>query len=222
MRVAILMLVIAAGLAGCGSDVELQGSSGAVRRAETSMRDLGSVRLRTTMRSRVDGITTRARGHGTIDFRGGRVSVTMAGTSGDREFEYETISDEHAIYTRVEREWTVVRSKRPGGPVRKRAVLGARDPAAQLAILAYVKNVGLIRTEEVDGVTTTRYGGEVEFPGYQIEPIDFWVDEEWRIRRLRTLTIGSNGRQIATTEFYDYGARIPPIVPPKTATEMTD
>jgi len=122
VRVAILMLVIAAGLAGCGSDIELQGASGAVRRAEVSMRDLGSVRLRTTMRSRVDGITTRARGHGAIDFRSGRVSVTMAGTSGDRDFEYETISEEHAIYTRVEREWSVVRAKRPGGPVRKRAV----------------------------------------------------------------------------------------------------
>jgi hypothetical protein len=215
MRIAVAMLLIAAGVAGCGSDIELQSDSGALARAEASTRELGSVRLRTTVRGIVGGVPVRARGHGAIDFSGRRVSVTMVGSSDGREFEYEMISEEHAIYTRVGSEWTVDRSKLPGGPTRKLALVGARDPAAQLALLAYVKNVGVIRTEKVGGVATTRYGGEIDLPGYQIEPVDFWVDDQWRIRRLRTLTIGGNGRQIVTTEFYDYGARIAPIVPPK-------
>ncbi len=206
------MLVIAAGLPGCSSDIELQGASGAVRRAETSTRDLGSVRLRTTLRSRVDGISTRARGHGAIDFRSRRVSVTMVGTVGGRDTTWETISEEHALYSKTPgTSWT---SMRAGGLTRRRAITGARDPAAQLSILALVKNVGPIRFEKVDGVKTTRYGGEVEIAGYQIEPVDFWVDDDWRIRRLRTVTISGNGRQIATTEFYDYGAKIAPIVAP--------
>lgn len=212
VRVAIPLLLIALGLAGCSADVKLQNESGALARAERTSRDLGSVRLRTTLRSRVDGITTRARGHGAIDFRGGRVSVTMAGTSGDREFEYETISEEHAHYSKTPgTSWTFMRA---GGLTRQRAMTGARDPAAQLSILALVKNVGLIGVEKVDGVKTTRYGGEVEIAGYEIEPVDFWVNDQWRLRRLRTVTISTEGRQIATTEFYDYGAKISPIVAP--------
>ncbi len=218
MRVTIALLLIAATVAGCSADIERHAASGALARADATTRDVGSVRLRTTLRAHVGGVRTDASGWGAIDFRAGRVAVTMTGKVGERYLTWESISEEHALYSRTVGDptsWTVVRSKKPGGPVYERAMVGARDPAAQLMLMALIKNVGRIGTEKVDGVMTTRYGGEVEVPGYQIEPVDFWVDDQWRIRRLRTLTISTDGRQIATTEFYDYGARIEPIVPPK-------
>ena len=160
--------------------------------------------------------TADVRGSGAIDFRTGRVAVTMSGTVEGERMTWESIADEHALYSRTNgMDWSVVRSKQPGGPVRERAMVGAREPAAQLAILSLVKNVGRIGTEEIDGVRTTRYGGEVQIAGYEIEPVDLWIDDQWRLRRLRTVTLSSTVRQIATTEFYDYGARIAPIVPPK-------
>ena len=143
----------------------------------------------------------------------------------------EAINEERARYTRYApsksslygSRWSVVRSKKAGVPSRMWMGRGGRYPVEQLAMFAYIKNVGRVSTEQVDGVPTTRYAGEVKLPGWELEPIDFWVDDQWRIRRLRTVAIseGNEWRVTSTTEFYDYGKPIAPITPPKDATDVT-
>jgi len=225
------MLVIAAGLAGCSSGIELQNGSGALERAETTSQELGTVRVRTTVRASKSGVPMRAHGRGSIDFRDRRAWMSVTETTEGRALVIETINEEHARYTRYGRSeafprgsrWSVLRSKKAGVPSRRWMMHGGRYPAEQLSMFAYMTNVGRVGTEEIGGVPTTRYAGEVKLPGYQLEPIDFWVDDEWRIRRLRTVTITRDNewRATTTTEFYDYGKPIAPITPPKDADDIT-
>ena len=231
MRVAIPLLLIALGLAGCSSDMELQTGSGALARAERTSRDLGTVRLRTTIRALEDGVPMRAKGRGTIDFRNRRAWTSVTETREGFDVVIEAINEDRARYTRYAPStshpdgspWSVVRSKKAGVPSRAWMMRGGRYPAEQLSMLAYIKNVGRIGTEEIDGVPTTRYAGEAKLPGWELEPIDFWVDDQWRLRRLRTVAIseGNEWRVTSTTEFYDYGKPIAPITPPKDATDVT-
>ena len=231
MRVAIAMLLIATGVAGCSADVERQSASGALARAEATTRDLGSVRVRTTMRGIRYGVPMRYHGGGSIDFRDRRVWMSVTETVDGRDAAVEAINEERARYTRYGpsrthprgSRWSVLRSKQAGVPSRMWMTRGGRYPAEQLSMFAYIKNVGRIGTEQIGGVSTARYTGEVELPGFQLEPIDFWVDDQWRIRRLRTVTISSDNqwRATTTTDFYDYGEPVSPIAPPTGAADVT-
>jgi hypothetical protein len=228
MRVAILLLVIALGLAGCGTDYERLSASGALARADAGTRDVGSVRVRTTMRGLMNGQPTRSHGEGYIDFRKQRMWLSATATVAGRDRVVETIDEQHASYMRIGPSrtdpgggpWTVLRTQKAGGPTRIWMMQGGRNPVQQLSMFAYLRNVGHIGTERIGDVLTTRYAGEAKFPGFQLETIDFWVDAQWRIRRLRTMTISNQWRATTTTEFYDYGKPIAPITAPKHATDI--
>jgi len=119
---------------------------------------------------------------------------------------------------------------------------GGNDPSQTLKLLDSANNVTLVGKEDVRGVATTHYSATVnldkaiagasdqqkqQFEGLKKQtgaatlPVDVWIDNEGRARRMTTKVSSASTASAATAtefsttiEFYDFGTKVTVDVPP--------
>jgi hypothetical protein len=103
----------------------------------------------------------------------------------------------------------------PGSPTKPTDVLER--------VLAASEDIAVVGTEDVRGVETTHYRARVdlrklpsserpedklELPGGRFVPVELWIDDESRLRRI-TIARGANqGGETTAVELFDYGVQI--------------
>ena len=225
---------LAVPLASCGAD-DLNPEAVAEAAEATAAAD--SMRFRMVMTA--EGEAVEADGYAATDPLRMRMTMELPPLG-----EVETVLDERAMYLRVppefaeafgagDAEWVKVDLEDLTGMGLGGATsgaLGSPDPVQQLETLKAMGDIEEVGTEEIDGVETTRYRGEIDLreavgfaapdqqdalersidafaklnDGETVVPTEVWVDEDSLVRRM-TQRYGETLGAI-TIDFSDYGA----------------
>jgi hypothetical protein len=251
----LLAALVVAAATGCGT--ETVGVEEIAKAADASERTTG---MRVALEATIDGP------QGDVDMTGSGV-MDMMGRRGELTYRFQgqemrQVMDRFVMYMKSPqfepalgegKEWAKIdlerSSKELGVDLGAVQQPGSGDPRQMFSQLkAMSGEIERVGNEDVRGVQTTHYSGDVEIDnlhrglppdrqeaarrsiervkevsGLKDYPLDVWIDEDDRVRRMRmAMEMEILEQDIAfdlTMEFYDYGTRVSIDVPPEDEVE---
>jgi hypothetical protein len=251
LRVLLLGAVVGAVATGCGGGAA-KSPQELVQAAAAKTRGYASVRFRASVEFEITGGARSIRVNGTgasIDH--GRIVVMDATfdepSAGITHLPVKLVLGDNVSYLRYEspglaslmppgKPWVVVTN---GAQAPE---LGQNDPAQLVSYLESTSDMRFVRTEAVDGLSTSHYSGSLVLDkvrqraiaagastalfdavaaiGLKKIPIDAWIDERGLLRRIRAELHIANPqnssqklRLLESADFFDYGATVRAQVP---------
>ena len=220
MRRAILFLLAACVVAGCG-ETEASVDSNVLVKAAVETKRQGTAHVLTKMGLTTARGRTESTGIGWERFSPLRSRLTLSIRTGGHDLVIEQIRDRAKQFLRF-----APQPNYPGGtwmqPGRSspgQVVLGTdyvwRDPDEQLIVAELSNHIRRVGLEQVSGVVTTHYRSQITWAKGFDEKVDTWIDEAGLIRRLQTQQRDVDGGfQVDATDYSAFGRQIPPITVP--------
>jgi hypothetical protein len=240
-----LVAPLALGLAACGGSKSALDSKDLLGSAAANTEAAGSYKIATTGRATFGSQTISLRGQGAFDneAKRGRLNLTLtipgAGTATlDEIFNKGIILVKSPLFAQalpMDKQWIRINAARAGEQVgfNLKAVMG-QTPDEVLAHLrrASATTVTEVGDEDLNNVPTTHYRADIDLDKLasdraqrlsdaSYKPIDVWVDEEGRVRRLKldftakvAATETARSHSILTIDLSDFGTPVEVDIPP--------
>jgi hypothetical protein len=167
-----LLLVAFAGATACGGDAVRDAVDPVAQAAATTRRQT-SAKLTIVAQGTIDGQPVRGTGTGLIQFRPGKVAVTMESTVAGHSYAGEEITDGTTLYMRVPPEgrrylpagksWIKVDLDRATGGGYGAAMSQLQGPASMLELLQATTGAKAVGSEMIHGVRTTHHRGVIDY-----------------------------------------------------------
>ncbi len=243
VRLAVAILLLAAGLAGCGGNASSSPELGGARATTAAARTASFTLL---IDANVGGSAVRSSETGTLSFAAQRAHLykLVPGSALPQEliligpYAYTNANVEAALRDRSVRPWTKLDTRRLSAAQRARYPDELAHVRALVHLADGVAAPRRIDAETVDGRPATRFRGRVdpaqvvarapaaERPrlaralrdDYPAKPFgaDFWLDGEGRIRRVLVAYRTAGGTPITLDgRFSEFGARVDLTLPPR-------
>jgi hypothetical protein len=248
-----LVAPLALALVACGGSKSALDPNDPLGSAATNTEEAGTHKMGLTARVTLGSQTVALTGEGAFDeaARRGRLDLTLtipgAGTAElDEVFNKASIFVKSPLFAQAlppGKQWIRIDAAKAGEQVgfNFKAIMG-QTPTEVLAHLRRAStDVTEVGEEDLNGVATTHYRAEIDIDKLvadrvqkltdaSYKPIDVWVDDEGRVRRVKLdftskvdPTAAARTHSVLTVDFSDFGTEVDVQVPPaRQVVEATD